>query len=186
MGINRLLITALIVLHSISCLMAEGDHDASVNRFVDVLKEIGKRKHFDLTQDALKREIIDLGSKIALLDRSHARLIIANYLTYLKDLKVDEQMNGYMLIYIVNRIYFAVPEWIPKSEFRPFGGFVGWHRYDDEKVNIRFPLNISPDGRMTIEAGNTSYMGPPYQGLAEFDFFSSKYPSRTGQKQKER
>lgn len=82
------------------------------------------------------------------------------------------------MVYIINRMYFAVPEWVPKTEFKPFGGF-SWPRVEMDRVNILYPLKVSEARVFTIERPNFySYTGPAYQGLAEFDYFAEKYGRR--------
>lgn len=71
-------------------------------------------------------------------------------------------------IYVLNRYVFAVPDNVPQSKVRFFGGWSGVPRSRDG-YNLRWPLSVTASGEFSIPGRGGGYGGPPYAALTEFD-----------------
>jgi len=78
-------------------------------------------------------------------------------------------------LYVLNRCLFDVPE----GASRDIRSFSGWHAcHDSNGYRVLWPLAKKPDGTLVLESMNSSYMGPSYQAVEEFDYFRQKFPVR--------
>jgi hypothetical protein len=105
--------------------------------------------------------------------------------------KLVEKLSGFSIknfnrdiagkIYIFNRIFCKVPEKSPSDSWKVFGGWLGIET-KDENVNSLFPLQEPNEGDLKLVNSFSGYMGPPYQGLAEFDFLIERFGRRFKEK----
>jgi hypothetical protein len=86
-------------------------------------------------------------------------------------------------IYILNRMFFNVPEIADRSGWKFFGGWAGVP-INGSRVSALFPLSITDDGLTKIKNVFGGYSGASYRGLEEFDFFLERYGRRIDSKKK--
>jgi len=87
-------------------------------------------------------------------------------------------------LHLLLRLIFDVPQAQPTDEAAIFSGWIGegsaYPFHETEYTNLLWPLSSSIS-KLDIKAGHTSYIGTPYNGLAEYDYFFSKFPLRSEQ-----
>jgi len=123
------------------------------------------------SSDALA--IMSVLNKVAELNKMDVRSFISKYLS--QPVKANSQMSVWSNVYVFNRLYFSVPQTsYDKNDFHKFGM---WFVPEKEKNNPAWPL-VDVDGKLMLRGVFFGYAGPPYQGLAEFDYFSNRYSVR--------
>lgn len=80
-------------------------------------------------------------------------------------------------VFLLNRYIFLVPEQSPVDD-KLFGGWVGTPVKND-MVNRLWPFSYDSQGKLMLVGEFEGYLGPPYLGLYEFDYFRKKYSLRT-------
>jgi hypothetical protein len=106
------------------------------------------------------------------------RLIIA---AYSRDVKSrSDVFEAYFDLFILVRLLFDVPEAHPEDDSR---GFAGWYlpsrpECTNEKCNLLWPL-ARENGELILQDIPLAYFGNLYSGLAEYDYFASRFPPRT-------
>lgn len=87
-------------------------------------------------------------------------------------------------LHLLLRLIFDVPQAQPTNEAAIFGAWMGegspYPNNETQYTNLLWPLSPGTS-KLTIKAGHTSYIGAPYNGLAEYDYFVSKFPLRSEQ-----
>jgi hypothetical protein len=101
-----------------------------------------------------------------------------NLISRLMQCQREDQFQEWRKVHVFNRLYFNVPEWESKKDFRAFGG---WHGIpvQQDMINMLFPLQVKGNGEVVMTGVFCGgYTGPDYRGLAEFDYFLKKYGRR--------
>ncbi len=82
-------------------------------------------------------------------------------------------------VYVLLRVLFAVPPTIDRSRAKVFGGWLGHPSISSESAGfaLAWPLRIDADRIVGVERG-FGYLGAPYDGAGEFDYFRSLFPRR--------
>lgn len=87
-------------------------------------------------------------------------------------------------LHLLLRLIFDVPQAQPTGEAAIFGGWMGegspYPYHETQYTNLLWPLSTNMS-KLVIKVGHTSYIGAPYNGLAEYDYFVSKFPLRSEQ-----
>jgi hypothetical protein len=106
------------------------------------------------------------------------RRMIAAYCAYAEPHTDDLALLS--KVYLLLRLLFDVPEesdvvaifgaWMGENGPYPYNG--------SETVNLLWPLGYQ-DQRLVLKSGFEMYLGGPYNGLAEYDYFASHFPWRT-------
>jgi hypothetical protein len=78
-------------------------------------------------------------------------------------------------VFLVNRYVLAIPERIPATQNRAFGG---WIMPSDESVTSIWPFPMW-EGRLQLTGQFRGYFGAPYDALGEFDHFIGFGPRGT-------
>jgi hypothetical protein len=118
-------------------------------------------------------KILAVMSKGVSLSPENARLLVMRLHAQKK--KNDRGVDG--KIYIFNRFYCNVPEWVDKADWRFFGGW-GSIPHDNKTVGALYPLKESKDREVELVYLSGSYTGPAYRGLEEFDFLFKRFGKR--------
>ena len=94
-------------------------------------------------------------------------------------------------LFILNRVYFKVPEWDTVEAMRYRGGWLpaapskdGKYPSKEGKYGILFPVEMESDGTLKLSHGGYSYYGGGYFPLKEFNLFQERYGARWGDKLK--
>lgn len=90
------------------------------------------------------------------------------------DLYDEPDTHRWRKVYILNRYLFDVPE---KGKGCPpyFGSFIG----EASWPGMMWPLAFDKSGMIALQYSLSSYAGPPYRGVEEFDHFLKVYGLRT-------
>lgn len=103
--------------------------------------------------------------------------IIATYNSYGQYYDASSPEKLYLLL----RVLFEVPENHSIDDAAIFGGWIGegspYPQSEQEGVNLLWPLGYQ-DNRLVLKAKYVQYLGPPYNGLAEYKYFASRFPFR--------
>jgi hypothetical protein len=106
------------------------------------------------------------------------RRMIAAYCAYAEPRTDDLALLS--KLYLLLRLLFDVPE--DADVAAVFGGWMGEggpYPYDgSETINLLWPLGYQ-DHRLVLKSGLGQYLGAPYNGLAEYDYFASHFLWRT-------
>jgi hypothetical protein len=152
----------------------------SVLRIADAELRLEKMPSWVATPDNKLDEVgietMKVMRMVASLPEAEVRKVIARFLA--RNEGTGHEVEGWGKLYVLNRCYFAVPEKERRSEVK---FFAGWSvPVDEEWVHVLWPLEMTPDGelRLARQCACSTYTGPPYRALAEFDFFSKKYGVR--------
>jgi len=109
-------------------------------------------------------------------DRRH---LIATYCAYAYAKPHTDDLSLISKLYLLLRLLFDVPE--ASNVVAIFGAWIGEggpYPYDgSETVNLLWPLGYQ-NQRLILKSGFEGYLGAPYDGLAEYDFFASRFPWR--------
>jgi hypothetical protein len=86
-------------------------------------------------------------------------------------------------LYLLLRVLFDLPQEYPAREAKSFAAYIvlgGPHPYDPDKesVNLLWPLGYQ-DGKLVLTNQTVGYIGPPYEGLDEYDYFAARFPLRS-------
>lgn len=119
-------------------------------------------------------------------EHNHRHIIIM-YQTYIevrswKD-GAFEDVPPASKLYLLLRLLFQVPEEHPSDDSRFFGDWIGIpagpHQRDPDNTftNLLWPLGYE-DHNLVLKASYLNYRGFPYSGLAEYDYFSSRFQLR--------
>ena len=100
-------------------------------------------------------------------------------------------LNELSKLFILNRVYFKVPEWDAPEAMRYRGGWLpaapskdGKYPSKEGKYGILFPVEMESDGTLKLSHGGYSYYGGGYFPLKEFNLFQERYGARWGDKLK--
>jgi len=77
-------------------------------------------------------------------------------------------------VFLLNRCVFAVPEVAPKDALY----FDSWAFKTADPLNYMCPLALDSRGEIAFVGSFSFYIGPPYRGLAEFDYFEQRFGRR--------
>lgn len=80
-------------------------------------------------------------------------------------------------LYLLNRVFFNVPEWEDKEQVKFYGGFIGVP-VQDEKINLIWPLIVRNTGEYQVENVSAGYAGDDYLAVEEAVAFSTMYGKR--------
>ena len=119
--------------------------------------------------------------EICRLDTPMLREVVASFMDDLKPNKLDvDELDEEGKIYILIRIAFEAPIEYPLPKGRDNIFFGGWGGVPvlNRKVRLRWPVDYGPDGSVSITGRFEGYMGEPYWGVGEFDFFAKHFPRR--------
>lgn len=82
-------------------------------------------------------------------------------------------------LYLALRLLFAVPETVDGAQAKVFGG---WNHPSittrEEPFQMLWPLGRDAAGQLEVQGHYRSYRGAPYNALAEFDYFASRFGLR--------
>jgi hypothetical protein len=89
-------------------------------------------------------------------------------------------------LFVLNRYLFDVPSLVRRDSpyFRLYGGWgapeSGEPRNPQptDTLDLRWPWSVGPDGELRLTGHFGGYMGPPYDALGEFDFWSANFNRR--------
>lgn len=143
---------------------------ASVDELVKRLRECPDPWDVEETNDLRRAEILQTLLPLCDYDlvtiRAAEKVIASDSLCWFT--------NGAKL-YVFNRCLFDVPE----RAGRYWPCFSGWQAcHDSQGYKMMWPLVKRPNGRLILKSMNSSYMGPGYQALDEFDYFRAGFPLR--------
>ncbi len=93
-----------------------------------------------------------------------------------------QSTNGYDVcamsrLYVLNKYLFRIPEQVPRSSAKFFGGWMGIP-YDDEHVSMAWPVSETSNGERAITGVGAGFMGGEYQALAAFDYYRATFGTR--------
>jgi len=99
----------------------------------------------------------------------------------LQNANPDQRMSAWTKVYVLNRLYCNVPEWVQTDDIKFFGGW-GGIPVKDQRIRLLYPL--VRDSVDSFHIGNLigSYTGPDYFGLEEFDYLLKRFGVRTSSK----
>lgn len=110
---------------------------------------------------------------------------VVTHLRALPDWAVRHDDDGLLLpmrskIFVLMRVMFAVPDTLPRDEVEVFSGYAAWvqQRQTDAPYPIGWPVSVSADGEMRIQAYAMYQGGGPHRSLDEFDWFDAAFPPR--------
>jgi hypothetical protein len=96
---------------------------------------------------------------------------------YLSDSSAEEKL------YLLLRVLFNVPEAQPRESARVFAPWLGegspYPNDGSDTVNLLWPLEYHDEQLVLRKLSFITYIGPPYNGLAEYNFFVFSFPFRT-------
>ncbi len=81
-------------------------------------------------------------------------------------------------LFVLNKYLFNCPE-KADVDVPAFGAWVGVP-YDDEHVNLMWPLGYDEHGRIVLTSTFGAYLGEPYAATAAFDYYRKTYGRRPG------
>lgn len=121
-----------------------------------------------------KRELLRTLEAIAAFDDQAIRygIILALNESYTGQKYVSDS------VFLANRFLFDVPEWVAFNG-NGYGGWVG-RPFDKEnnRINLIWPFSYDKDHSLQLTEHLHGYNGPPYDGVAEFDYFHASFPRR--------
>lgn len=111
---------------------------------------------------------------------SEQRRIIESYDRYVH--QIDPSVSK--KLYILLRILFDVPDDHPIEDAAVFAAYLGEgspYPYDPDvkTVNLLWPLTYQEGELAFREIIIIQYIGPPYCGICEYDYFFTRFPFRT-------
>jgi hypothetical protein len=86
-------------------------------------------------------------------------------------------LDGMATLFLINRYIFNVPQWVLTNDATQFGGWFGIPEANG-KVDMLFPLEAAPSGKLKLTGAHIGYMGAPFQALNEFDWFKRRFGRR--------
>jgi len=123
-------------------------------------------------------EIIQSLSKIAALPNGEVRKVITEALAAVEQNGVAAKQRCALIdgLYVFNRLYYDIPPLLKQRDLKIFGAAyvpIGENRL------ASWPLKFSESGKPTLQDSYLLYCGPPYDVLAEFDYFATQFKIRT-------
>lgn len=86
-------------------------------------------------------------------------------------------------LFLLMRVLFDVPKAQPQESAAVFAAWLGEgspYPYEgSDTVNLLWPLEYRDEQLALRSMNHIAYIGPPYNGLAEYNFFVSNFPFRT-------
>jgi hypothetical protein len=129
--------------------------------------------------DQVKKDWSNLGRQFRRYRVEEARSIVQRLakeaeaeLAKRKSVMIDTHNN----LYVLNRFYFAVPEWELRSNGKQFG-FKGVPTRDGEE-NLLWPLETDSNSQVFLASPFQGYFGAQYDAVGEFDHFNRVYGPR--------
>ena len=156
--------------------------DAKVTSLVRLLEETPAWISVDPQDEATRRKIISSYERICEADTALLRNAVHEFWDQYcspKSTKTNLRLwrEGKARIFLLNRFAFAVPERWPADPNMSFGEFVP--PADKNGVNLLWPLEKDEKGRLVLKPARIeAYVGPGYDGLADFDFMAKTFPRR--------
>ena len=134
---------------------------------------------------------------VFLLEQSERdrRRIIAMYQNYIEVCSWKAGVSALppaSKLYILLRLLYDVPEDYPQDQAKFFGGWmsllvredgsltmgVPTHAYGSETVDLLWPLGYQ-NGQLILKSNFFAYSGFPYDGIGEYDYFTSRFTLRS-------
>lgn len=118
--------------------------------------------------------LVDAATRLTSLPSDDVRKAIV-YLTH-PDRTPGGDLDSASRVYVVLRAMFRVPATLDMAKAKAFGG---WIRPEDPqgRYPALWPIQ-EKDGKIVGVAPCMGYVGAPYDGAAEFDFFKAQFPLR--------
>ncbi len=163
------------ILVALSFVMIAPAHASDVEKFAEKIQKLEPWAFADRDEfKAIAADYNRIGKDFQSIPVEDAREIVKQIAAETPD---DFDLETASKLYVLLRFYFAVPEYVERSEYRAFGG--GWGVPDDgnDRLGVLWPLSVE-DEQLKLTSQFRLFKGADYRPLDEFDHFNKKYGPR--------
>lgn len=159
-----------------------------VDDFLGRLKAAPPWGRIDSSQESRKKaqSLMDVLTDIAhVLTITQCRDLMERDTAWIEQERTNDATifrNELSKLFILNRVYFKIPEWDTVEAMKYRGGWLPAAPSKDGKYAILYPVEESPNGILKLSHGGYSYYGGDYPPLLEFELFRDRYGARWSSK----
>lgn len=162
---------------SLNTIIIEKQSAASVAEVAQLIESCPDWISIPIDDSSTKERIFECLGKIAQFDYSTIRSGVEKYLAGIT-LEDANYISKVGRIFLLNRYLFNVLPNTLSNQPR-FGGWIGISgEKNNREVDMLWPLSLDNNRNLVLTGRVVTYLGPPYQALDEFDFFSKKFGLR--------
>jgi hypothetical protein len=167
-------ITSVLVTYFF-CMGLSYAHASEIDKFVETIQRLKPWAYADRDKfKAIADDYNRVGKDFQSVPVEDARQIVKQIAD---ELPVGGDVETASKLYVLLRFYFAVPEYVERSEYRAFGG--GWGVPEDDKgrLGTLWPLAVE-NNELQLTSQFRLFKGAAYRALDEFDHFNKNYGPR--------